>query len=174
MHLRYDWDPKTHHGYRASPDVWVVTDDFGTRFDALLDRQAGDPLPDSYRKRSDALYREFEDPDYFRLSLGRPQWHRISEAMAFSCPMGLSIELQLLLDFEIRPHWDEGAGDAYFDRNRGARIEILCLNASLVDDSTHPVTVSQAELEEYCWQYLDLKRKRETAGALTAAAEVLE
>lgn len=171
MHLRYDWNPKTYNDYQARPDIWVVTDDFGTRFDALADRQPGEPLPESYQKRCAAQRREFADPDYFRLTLGRPRWHRVREAMAFSSPMGLSIELQLLIDFHIHPHWDEEAGDAYFDRSRGACIEILYLNATLVEDGTHPVTLDSAALHEFCWQYVELDRARGAAQArITAEA----
>lgn len=171
MHLRHEWDIKT-HSYRAAPDFFVVTDDFGTKFDALVDREPGQRLDQThYSKRLAALIQEHADPDYFRSVLGKPRWHRVSEAMAFSSPMGLSIELQLLIDFHIHPNWDEEAGDAYFDRSRGACIEILYLNATLVEDGTHPVTLDSAALQEFCWQYVELERARGVAQArITAEA----
>lgn len=172
MHLRYDWIPKTYNDYRASPDAWVVTDDYGTRFDALRDPEPSERTDQTYLKRVRVLSQEDADPDFFRWYWTRPDWHQIAEAMAFSSPIGLSIELGLKINFLVHPHWDEQAGDAYFTRDRGARIEILYLNACIFEDSTQPVALDPAALEEFCWQHIELKRVREAAESRTAAAEV--
>lgn len=159
--------------YESRPNIWVVVDDYGTAHCDLSNRD----VPYDQRllhKRTELLYGDYQDPDFFRSRASSPRWRHIDEAMSFSSPIGLSIEVYLRISFQVIPHWDEQAGDAYYERDRGARLEIIEQGAWIGgDDSTCPVVMAAAKLEEFCWQYIELERAREQAQEMrrTAASQ---
>ncbi|WP_020201889.1 hypothetical protein [Cupriavidus sp. WS] len=162
MHLEYTLTPGL-HAWSARPNEWIVIDDYGTKHDAIHRREPGAMFVDSLHKRWDLTDRQYEDPDYFRTKLSQPKHYYCREAMPFSSPIGLSIELDLHIDLAVHPAWDERAGDAYYERDRGARLEILCQCVHVVADFASTVTLAPAEVEEFCWQYIELERAREVA-----------
>lgn len=172
MHLQFVHDPATGK-YKARPNIWVVIDDYGTEHDALYADEPGALFPEARSRRRDFRLLDLQDPDHFRAYWSTPRPYWVQEAMAFSSPIGLSIEVDLRIYFRIHPAWDEEAGDAHFERDRGARLEVVSQEAWLGEDSTRPVTLAAAELEEFCWQYIRLDAEREAAkDAALAAAEV--
>ncbi|WP_420994092.1 MULTISPECIES: hypothetical protein [Cupriavidus] len=157
--------------YESTPNPWVVVDDYGTEHDDLGNLDV--PYHQrQYPKRAALLYADHQDPDFFHASTCTPRWYRIDEATAFSTPIGLSIEGYLRISFQVNPHWDEQVGDAYYERDRGARLELLEQSVSIGGyDSTCPIILAAAELEEFCWQYIELERAREQAKEMRRAAD---
>lgn len=171
MHLQFDFDWATGK-YKTTPNIWVVVDDFGTEHDSIHRHEPGVTFSQAHERRRDVRLLDSQDPDYFRAYWSTPRSYRVQEAMAFSSPIGLSIEADLRIYFRVQPSWDEAAGDAYFERERGARLEIMSQEAWLGEDSTRPVTLAAVELEEFCWQYIQLDAEREaTKVAALEAAE---
>lgn len=171
MHLAFSSNPTRPTEFVAHPTVWKVVDDFGTDhqvdLNADLDFSRGDMFGgfDGRSARRAMLRTDWQDPDFFRAECTRPEYHRIDEAMSFATPLGLSIEVDLRIAFHVVPAWDEEKGIANFGRAAGARLEVLSHTGWAGCETVNTVTTAPAALEEFCWQYLDLERARDAAGA---------
>lgn len=152
MHLEFRRD-------KATPAPWIIIDDFGTEhdvFDETCDlggRNGLAYLNQYYFKRS-----QREDPDFFRASNTYPRSYYCREAVPFTSAFGLSIEVDLSIDFHLIPAWDEDAGETYETRESGARIEILRMSGW---DHPYMVSLEKKALEDFCWAYIDLEKARE-------------
>lgn len=172
MHLAFDHHPTRRGEFLARPTVWKLVDDFGTEHDGSLDyarigyRDRPADMFGGFEGRSarrELLHRDWQDPDFFRAACTEPEFHRSTESMAFATPLGLSIEVDLRIDFHILPAWDDETGIASYSRAAGARVEILSHCAWVCGDSAQTVTTMPSALEEFCWQYLELERARDAA-----------
>ncbi len=156
-------------GNRAFPMPWIIIDDFGTAHD-LLDGigDFGGSNDLAYRNQIPIKRSRREDPDYFRASCTEARAYYCREAVPFTSAFGLSIEVDLSIDFHLIPAWDEDAGDACETRASGARIEILRMSGW---DQPYMVSLEKKALEDFCWAYIDLERVRENECLAKLAAE---
>lgn len=161
MHLEFVRD-------KAFPMPWIIIDDFGTAHD-ILDGTGdfGGSNDLAYRNQLPIKRSRREDPDYFRASNTEARAYYCREAVPFTSAFGLSIEVDLSIDFHLIPVWDEDAGNACETRESGARIEILRMSGW---DQPYMVSLEKNALEDFCWAYIDLKEAR-AAAELARAAE---
>lgn len=171
MHLNFTYHPTRPGKFIAAPSAWRLVDDFGTDHDVsdepAVDYNGPTDMFGGFAgrcARREILRRDWQDPDFFRAECTKPEFHRANELMAFANPLGLSIEVDLRVDFHIVPAWDEQAGLPSYERAAGARLEILSHRAWVGCDTAETVATIPAALEEFCWQYLALERAREAAG----------
>lgn len=157
MHLEYP-----DYSVRPRPSRWVVIDDFGTEHNKL-DRRG---YTDGDHARYEFLDSANHDPEFLRLDETAPTRHYLREAMSFSTPFGLCVELNLYIDFWHCPAWDNVRGEPLAAREDGAEIKIECITAgSHYGDQLDTCATSLPELIELCWQYLALEQAREIAEA---------
>lgn len=143
---------------KATPTPWIIIDDFGTEHD-VLDGSGdfGGPSELAYRNQYHIKRSRREDPDYFRASNTEARAYYCREAVPFTSAFGLSIEVDLSIDFHLIPAWDEDAGEAYETRESGARIEILRMSGW---DQPYMVSLEKKALEDFCWAYINLETTR--------------
>ncbi|MGO4154367.1 hypothetical protein [Cupriavidus sp. YAF13] len=154
MHLKLSFTP-------PRPNGWIVIDDFGVEHDALFrDGDFGGSSDAPCRARWAFEDTGDEDPDYFRISSTHPRPYYCREAVPFTSAFGLSIEIDLTVDFQLIPAWDEDAGLSCESRESGARIEILHTSGW---DQPYMVSLDKKALEDFCWAYIDLEKAREDA-----------
>lgn len=144
------------------PDVWELVDDFGTS------HNDDDTSPfggfEGRSTRRVMLQRDWQDPDFFRAECLKPDFHRFDEPLSFAHPIGLSIEVDVRIDFYVHPAWNEETAVPCFDRAAGARVEILSHTQWVAGEHVCAVALTASAMEEFCWNYLELERARDVAG----------
>ncbi|WP_354675106.1 hypothetical protein [Cupriavidus alkaliphilus] len=160
MHLEFDRNGK------ASVNHWIVIDDFGTEHDAVHETGIFGGYGDAVaRTRREFLDTALRDPDYSRAFWGNPKYHRALETVSFASPIGMSIELEIRIDFELHPFWDERTWEPLWTRAEGATIKILHAGANEWEWQPASTVLTRVALEAFCWAYLDLKKAREAEEA---------
>ncbi len=156
----------THLSGRTRPTPWIIIDDFGAEHD-LLDGVAdfGGDRDAAYRNQWPHKDSRREDPDFFRAYYTRPRSFFVRESTAFASPFGISIELDIRIDFKLHPFLDEEAGEPRWTRAEGAIIEILTARAGSYDVHPTSTVLVNAALEAFCWAYIDLDKAREIEDA---------
>ncbi|MCY1253048.1 hypothetical protein D9M68_122850 [compost metagenome] len=156
MHLRFDQQGK------ATPDSFVVIDDFGTQHNAL-DAYLGSGLDPAQRKRFAFRFSEDHDPDVSRAQLIRPNHYSARESSAFASPIGMSIEAEIRIDFELHPAWDEHRFLPLWTQAEGAHVRITHAGINEWEWSPASTSISQKALEAFCWAYVEMENAREDA-----------
>ncbi|AEI76529.1 hypothetical protein CNE_1c11740 [Cupriavidus necator N-1] len=161
MHLEYP-----DYAVRPRPNRWLVIDDFGSEHNWIY--RSG--YTEGDRGRSIFLDSANQDPDFLRLEETTPTRHYMREAMSFSTTFGLSVELDLCIDFWHCPAWDDVRGEPLTSREHGAQIKIECITVGgHYGERLESCVTSMPELLELCWQYLELERARDLAEAAARA-----
>lgn len=156
MHLTFNSEGKAH------PDCFVVIDDFGTEYNSLtayLDN-GSDP---AQRQRFAFRFSEDHDPDAVRARETHPKYYSACEAAAFASPIGLSIEAEIRIDFELHPAWDERRFKPLWTQAEGAQIRITHAGINEWEWSPASTSIAQKALEAFCWAYVEMERAREDA-----------
>ncbi len=157
MHLQFSYDGKP----RAN--IWIAIDDFGTEHDALHKGEFGgfgDPVCQARRAFIDSgLY----DPDYNRAYWSTPKTYSARESISFASPIGMSIELDIRIDFVLEPGWNERTNEPLWSQAEGAAVHIINARTDCWDFSPNSVVLTQKAIEAFCWAYVELERAREDA-----------
>ncbi|WP_439685079.1 hypothetical protein MNJPNG_06270 [Cupriavidus oxalaticus] len=157
MHLVYDSQGK------ARPNCFVVIDDFGTEHNAL-DAYLVSGLSPAHRQRIAFRFSEDHDPDVSRAQLTRPSYYSARESAAFASPIGMSIEAEIRIDFELHPALDEQRFLPLWTQAEGAQIRIIHAGINEWEWSPASTSIAQKALEAFCWAYVDMEKAREAAG----------
>lgn len=157
MHLEFD-----EYG-KARPDPWAVIDDFGTKHDALDKGAFGGYSDQAAIQRRAFRDSEDHDPDVHRAFWLRPQHYYAREAAAFASPIGVSIEANVRIDFELHPAWDERLSEPLWTQADGATIRILRAGIDAWELYPASTVITQKALEAFCWAFIEIKKAREDA-----------
>ncbi|MFS8973882.1 hypothetical protein PO002_05110 [Cupriavidus necator] len=162
MHLKFNVQGK------ARPDCFVVIDDFGTEHNTL-GAYCDNGLDPAQRKRFAFRFSEDHDPDVSRAQLTRPNYYSARESTAFASQIGMSIEAEIRIDFELHPAWDEHRFLPLWTQAEGAQIRITHAGINEWEWSPASTSIAQKALEAFCWAYVDMEKAREEAAAAEAA-----
>lgn len=158
MHLEFDKNGK------ARPDHWVVVDDFGMKHDASHNAEFGGYAAPCAIRRREFLHSEDHDPDVNRAFWCWPRYHRACESAAFASQIGMSIEAEIRVEFEVIPAWDEAHSQPLLTQAEGAEIRIIHAGINEWEWSPASTSIAQKALEAFCWAYVELEHAREDAG----------
>lgn len=159
MHLEFNSRGK------ARPNGWIVIDDFGTEHDALLkEGDFGGYSEPAARTRREFLDSGLCDPDYNRAFWSTSMFYRACESVAFASPIGMSIELDIRIDFELQPAWNERTHEPLWTQAEGAAIHIIRADTDCWEFSPSSTVLTQKALEAFCWAYIDMEKARNDAG----------
>ncbi|CAG2129277.1 hypothetical protein [Cupriavidus numazuensis] len=156
MHLIFD-----HHG-RAKPNCFVTIDDFGTKHDAL-EAYLGADFDPAQRMRFAFRFSEDHDPAVVRERESRPRGYSARESAAFASPIGMSIEAEIRIDFELVPAWDEEHFEPLWQQAQGAQIRITHAGINEWEWNPASISIGQKALEAFCWAYVEMEEAREEA-----------
>ncbi|SCU73533.1 conserved hypothetical protein [Cupriavidus necator] len=165
MHLEFDL-----HG-KARPDYWVVIDDFGTKHDAIDNGTYGGFVDLPTTRRRAFLDSENHDPDVNRAFWRHPKSYSARESAAFASPIGLSIEAEIRIDFELHPAWDEHRFEPLWTQAEGAQIHIVRAGINEWEWSPASTSIAQKALEAFCWAYIEMEKAREAASSQGLAGD---
>lgn len=155
MHLEFDRNGK------VSVNHWAVIDDFGTEHDSVHAGVFGGYTDPVAQTRRDFMDTALRDPDYSRAFWGKPTYHRAFETVAFASPIGMSIELEIRIEFELHPFWDERTWEPLWTQAEGAAIKILHAGTNEWRWQPASTVLTRVALEAFCWAYLDLEKARD-------------
>ena len=152
---------------KARPNCFVVIDDFGTKRDSLNAYLECGPAP-SLRQGIAFRFSEDHDSDVVRAREARPRHFCAREAAAFASPIGLSIEAEIRIDFELIPAWDEHNFAPMWTQAKGAQIRITDAGINEWEWNPTSTSIAQKALEAFCWAYVEMERAREDASVRRA------
>lgn len=159
MHLEFD-----EYG-KARPDPWAVIDDFGTRHDALDKGTFGGYSDQAAIQRRAFRDSEDHDPDVHRAFWCRPRRYYIREAAAFASPVGMSIEADIRIDFDLCPDWDEDHSEPLWLQADGAAIRIISAGIDSWEINPASTVFTRKALEAFCWAFIEMEKVREDASS---------
>ncbi|QYY30329.1 hypothetical protein K2O51_23455 [Cupriavidus pinatubonensis] len=159
MHLEFDRKGK------ASPNNWVVIDDFGTEHDASSKGSFCGYSDQPAIQRRGFRHSEDHDPDVNRAHWCWPRFYSVRESTAFASSLGMSIEVEIRIDFELIPAWDERYGEERLTQADGATIRVLYAGTNEWEFRPASTVLTSKTIEAFCWAYIEMEKAREAAGS---------
>jgi len=156
---------------KARPNHWIVIDDYGTEHDAVHYGAFGGYSDQAAIQRRAFFHSNDQDPDANRAFWCQPKYYSARESAAFTSPIGLSIEADIRIDFELHPAWSEESGEPLWMRADGATIKIITAGTDSWELYPTSTVIMRKALDAFCWSYIDMERAREDA-SLRAPQEV--
>lgn len=147
---------------RAKPNCFACIDDFGTKHEGL-DTYLRSADDHSQKQRFIFLLSEYHDPDFYRARHCEPWLYSARESTSFASPIGLSIEAEIRIDFELHPAWDENHFEPLWTRAEGAQLRITHAGVNEWDWNPASTSITQMALEAFCWAYVEMEQAREDA-----------